>query len=136
MSADTIAHLKITLDDVEPTVLRRVDVPFDIRLDRLHLTIQAAMGWTNSHLYELRAGDVGWSTPYPDADWSGDFLDARKARLNDILEDRRRLRLRNRRLVDVVIEFASVSEGRERESGDIEVGRVGPDRVLPRFRWR
>ena len=48
----------------------------------------------------------------------------------------RRLRLRNRRLVDVVIEFASVSEGRERESGDIEVGRVGPDRVLPRFRWR
>jgi hypothetical protein len=47
MSADTIARLKITLDDVEPTVLRRVDVPFDIRLDRLHLTIQAAMGWTN-----------------------------------------------------------------------------------------
>ena len=87
MSADTIARLKITLDDVEPTVLRRVDVPFDIRLDRLHLTIQAAMGWTNSHLYELRAGDVGWSTPYPDANSSGDFLDARKARLDDVLED-------------------------------------------------
>ena len=62
-------------------------MPFDIRLDRLHLTIQAAMGWTNSHLYELRAGDVGWSTPYPDADSSGDFLDARKARLDDVLED-------------------------------------------------
>jgi Plasmid pRiA4b ORF-3-like protein len=59
MSSDTIARLKITLDDVEPTVLRRVDVPFDIRLDRLHLTIQAAVGWTNSHLYELCAGDVG-----------------------------------------------------------------------------
>ena len=44
------------------------------------------MGWTNSHLYELRAGDVGWSTPCPDADWT-DFLDARKARLGDILED-------------------------------------------------
>jgi hypothetical protein len=60
MSADTIAQLKITLDDVKPAVLRRVEVPFDIRLDRLHLTIQAAMGWTNSHLYELRAGDIGW----------------------------------------------------------------------------
>jgi hypothetical protein len=34
-----------------------------------------------------RAGDVGWSTPYPDADWAGDFIDARKARLGDILED-------------------------------------------------
>jgi hypothetical protein len=40
-------------------------VPFDIRLDRLHLTIQAAMGWTNSHLHEMRAGGVGWSTPFP-----------------------------------------------------------------------
>lgn len=87
MSADTIAQLKITLDDVKPTVLRRIEVPFDIRLDRLHLTIQAAMGWTNSHLYEIRAGDVGWSTPDPDADWAGDFIDARKARLGDILED-------------------------------------------------
>jgi hypothetical protein len=87
MTADTIARLKITLDDVKPAVLRRVEVPFDIRLDRLHLTIQAAMGWTNSHLYEIRAGNVGWSTPYPDADWSGDFLDARKARLSDVLED-------------------------------------------------
>jgi hypothetical protein len=87
MSADTIARLKITLENVKPTVLRRVEVPFAIRLDRLHMTIQAAMGWTNSHLYELRAGDVAWSTPYPDSDGPDDLLDARKARLGDILED-------------------------------------------------
>jgi hypothetical protein len=59
MSANTVARLKITLDAVKPVVLRRIEVPFDIRLDRLHLTIQAALGWTNSHLYEIRAGDVG-----------------------------------------------------------------------------
>jgi hypothetical protein len=87
MTADTIARLKITLDDVKPVVLRRVEIPFDIRLDRLHLTIQAAMGWTNSHLYEIRTRDVGWSTPDPENDWSGDFLDARKARLDEVLED-------------------------------------------------
>ena len=88
MTAHTIVCLKITLDHAKPAVLRRVEVPFDIRLDRLHLTIQAAMGWTNSHLYEIRAGDVGWSTPYPDADWNvGEFLDARKARLDAVLED-------------------------------------------------
>jgi hypothetical protein len=87
MTADTIARLKIILADVKPTVLRRVEVPFDIRLDRLHLTIQAAMGWTNSHLYEIRAGGVGWSTPLPDVDWAGDLLDARKAKLDDVLED-------------------------------------------------
>ncbi|MGP0091031.1 MAG: plasmid pRiA4b ORF-3 family protein [Xanthobacteraceae bacterium] len=87
MSASTIVRLKITLNHVKPAVLRRIEVPFDIRLDRLHLTIQAAMGWSNSHLYEIRAADVGWSTPYPDDDGAGDFLDARKARLDKVIED-------------------------------------------------
>ena len=53
----SIARLKVTLDDVKPAVLRRVEVPLTIRLDRLHLVLQAAMGWTNSHLYEIRARD-------------------------------------------------------------------------------
>jgi hypothetical protein len=87
MSSATIARLKITLDDVKPAVLRRVEVPFDIRLDRLHLVIQAAMGWTNSHLYEIRAGGVGWSTPYPDVPLPNDVLDAGKARLGSVIED-------------------------------------------------
>lgn len=85
MSADTIARLKITLDDVKPAVQRRIEVPFNIRLDRLHLAIQAAMGWTNTHLYEIRAHDVGWGIP--DRDWGDGPLDARKANLGDVLED-------------------------------------------------
>ena len=85
MTADRIACLKITLDNVKPTVLRRIEVPLGIRLDRLHLVIQAAMGWTDSHLYEIRAGDVGWGVPDPD--WGRGPLEARKARLVDVLED-------------------------------------------------
>jgi hypothetical protein len=37
MIADTIARIKITLDNVKPAVLRRNEVPLDIRLDRLEL---------------------------------------------------------------------------------------------------
>ncbi|HYX04601.1 MAG TPA: plasmid pRiA4b ORF-3 family protein [Reyranella sp.] len=85
MTADAIARLKITLDDVKPQVLRRIEVPLAIRLDRLHLVLQAALGWTNSHLYELRAGDIGWGIPDPD--FGDGPLDARKARLIDVLED-------------------------------------------------
>lgn len=59
MTSITTVRLKITLDDVEPEVLRRIVVPLKIRLDRLHLVIQAAMGWSNTHLYELRARDIG-----------------------------------------------------------------------------
>jgi pRiA4b ORF-3-like protein len=85
MTAAAIAHLRIKLDDVEPAVLRRVQVPVKIRLDRLHLVLQAAMGWTNSHLYEIRARDVGWGMPDPD--FGDGPLDASKARLIDVLED-------------------------------------------------
>jgi hypothetical protein len=90
MTADTIVCLKITLDDVKPAVLRRIEVPLTLRLDRLHLAIQAAMGWTNSHLYEILADGVGWGMIDPDG---GDGpLDARKARLIDALEDTKKLR--------------------------------------------
>jgi hypothetical protein len=34
MSAATVARLKITLDAIKPAVLRRIEVPFDIRFDR------------------------------------------------------------------------------------------------------
>ena len=80
-----VLRLKVTLDDVEPKVLRRIEVPADIKLDRLHLTLQAALGWTNSHLFEIRARDVGWGLPSPD--WPDGPLDARKVKLIDVLED-------------------------------------------------
>ncbi len=80
-----VFRLKVTLDDVEPKVQRRIEVPADIKLDRLHLTLQAALGWTNSHLFEIRARDTGWGLPDPD--WLDGPLDARKAKLMDVLED-------------------------------------------------
>ena len=46
-----IARLHITLDGVEPSVTRTLQVPVTLRLDRLHLVIQAAMGWEDAHLY-------------------------------------------------------------------------------------
>jgi len=67
VTSGPIARLKITLDDVNPIVQRRVEVPLTMRLDRLHLVLQAALGWTNSHLYEIRAGDVGWGMKAVDA---------------------------------------------------------------------
>ena len=85
MTATSIARLKVTLDHVKPLILRRIEVPLTITLDRLHLVLQATLGWTNTHLYEIRASDIGWGIPDPD--YPGGPLDARKARLVDIVED-------------------------------------------------
>src|ERR1700682_5837633 len=83
MNAPTIACLKIVLEDVEPGVLRRVEVPLSIRLDRLHLAFQKAMGWSNSHLYEIRAGGLAWG--FVDPDDYASRLDAGVALLSDAL---------------------------------------------------
>lgn len=48
---DQIAQIKVTLLDTDPPVWRRLLVPMTLRLDRLDRIIQAAMGWTNSHLH-------------------------------------------------------------------------------------
>src|ERR1700737_687005 len=48
----TIFQLKITLIGVsKPPIWRRVLVPADIRLDRLHHAIQVAMGWQDYHMH-------------------------------------------------------------------------------------
>jgi hypothetical protein len=79
-----VLRLKVTLNGVEPKVLRRIEVLADIKLDHLHLTLQAALGWTNSQLFEVRARDVGCGQPSPDG--PDGPLDARKAKLIDVLE--------------------------------------------------
>jgi len=81
----SIIEIKVTLEDIEPAVTRTLQVPADIRLDRLHLTLQAAMGWTNSHLYMFEAGGATWGLPDPD--FGGDDLPANKSTLWDVIED-------------------------------------------------
>ena len=79
----TIARLRITLEGIDPVVSRTVEVAVDIRLDRLHLVIQAAMGWENYHLYEFMAGGTRWGLPDPD--FGTDALPVAKASLADVV---------------------------------------------------
>lgn len=84
-SPASVARLKVTLDHVEPRVTRRLEVPLNLRLDRLHGVLQAVLGWTDSHLWELRVRDVGWGIPDPD--WGDGPLDGRKTTLLKVVED-------------------------------------------------
>ena len=60
-----ILRLIVILEEVTPSVSRTLMVPSDLRLDRLHLVLQAAMGWENQHLYSFEAGPSRWSLPDP-----------------------------------------------------------------------
>ena len=80
-----IVHLSITLDDVVPEVSRIVAVPLGIHLDMLHLVLQAAMGWSNTHLWLIEVGDSSWGVPDPD--FGGDVLPADRTTLIDMVAD-------------------------------------------------
>ncbi|MCI0370568.1 MAG: plasmid pRiA4b ORF-3 family protein [candidate division NC10 bacterium] len=59
-------QLKVTLLEVEPPVWRQILVPGNVTLDRLHIAIQKAMGWTDSHLHEFEVGDQRYGDPDPE----------------------------------------------------------------------
>jgi hypothetical protein len=61
-----IYRIKVTLKHVAPPVWRRLEVPADIKLGRLHRILQVAMGWTDSHLHAFRAGRDTYGVPDPD----------------------------------------------------------------------
>ncbi|WP_162274559.1 plasmid pRiA4b ORF-3 family protein [Tessaracoccus flavus] len=55
--AERVAYvLRIELEYIEPPIWRQVVVPSDLTLDALHDVLQAAMGWTDSHLHAFRMG--------------------------------------------------------------------------------
>ena len=86
MGANSIVRLKITLDRVEPAVIRRITVRFGVRLGRLHRISQAAMGWSGGHLWEFRAGGTGWG-PREDYEFGDGPHDASKATLLSVIGD-------------------------------------------------
>jgi hypothetical protein len=92
-ASGTVFQFKITLLGIEPAIWRRIQTK-DCTLDKLHEHIQAAMGWTNSHLHQFIINDVihggpqllddGWEETPP--------VNSRRTKLSKIMpKDGRRL---------------------------------------------
>ena len=65
---DRIARLKIELDDWQPAIWRRVEVPLTASLKALHDVIQAVMSFEDTHLFEFRSGGQRFAIPDPEWD--------------------------------------------------------------------
>jgi hypothetical protein len=59
----TAIQLRISLKDHTPTIWRRLVVPGEIKLSKLHSIFQAAMGWEDYHLHLFRIGDHTYGEP-------------------------------------------------------------------------
>jgi hypothetical protein len=49
-------RVRLDLHGAKPPVWRRLELPGDLTLPRVHDVIQAAMGWSDSHLHRFRTG--------------------------------------------------------------------------------
>jgi hypothetical protein len=68
-------QLKIRLEEIEPTIWRRVLVSADTTLDRLHDVIQAAFGWWDYHLHQFHVDGTLYAIPDPE--WDETVMPAR-----------------------------------------------------------
>ena len=58
----TTTRLRVQLRDVDPPVIRVLDVPASATLPEVHALLQAALGWTDSHLHEFDADGCSYVT--------------------------------------------------------------------------
>jgi hypothetical protein len=80
-------QIRVTLAEIEPAIWRRLVVPWTWHLGQLHLGIQAAFNWWNSHLHEFRIGGLRYGDPelLEDGAFEDDarVFDEREVRLRD-----------------------------------------------------
>ena len=80
---DRVYQLTVTLRESDPRVWRRLVVSARQRLDRLSLVLQAALGWTNSHLHAFDDGTAQYVIA--DADDELGHLDEREFTLEHLV---------------------------------------------------
>lgn len=84
VSSPAIYQLKIFLDEITPRIWRRVLVPSDVTLLKLHDVLQAVMGWKDSHLHQYACQGQRY-TDYLSEARDHNSKDERKTRLDHVL---------------------------------------------------
>jgi Plasmid pRiA4b ORF-3-like protein len=83
-------QLEVVLNDVQPRIWRRLQVPGHANLGWLHAVLQVAMGWTNSHLHQFICREHVYADPSAELEeYEGDppILDEGKATLWELLPE-------------------------------------------------
>lgn len=79
----------IQLDHIKPDIWRRFEVPVGLSFADLHLAIQGAMGWENSHLHQFFIGDTIIGRKFEEDFFPGEeaILDHEKEQVEDYLKE-------------------------------------------------
>jgi hypothetical protein len=64
--SQVIYQLKVTLQGSRPPIWRRLLVPSNMTLGKLHETLQVAMGWSDSHLHDFTIDEETYGEANPE----------------------------------------------------------------------
>lgn len=83
-------RVRVDLDDSRPPIWRRLELSSDLTLAELHVVLQTAMGWTDSHLHHFLAGPERYSGVQPfltdyDEEEGDEGTNERDVRLDQVL---------------------------------------------------
>jgi len=62
-AGEEVLQFKIALEEIEPPVWRRIEVPAGYTFWDLHVALQDAMGWSDYHLHEFQLADPSGRDP-------------------------------------------------------------------------
>ena len=82
----TLLDLRVWISRSKPKIWRRLLVDPRLTLEQLHIALQIAFGWTNSHLHQFHDGGTRY-TPPPPPGWGPpepDEVDPRTVRLSEV----------------------------------------------------
>ena len=73
--------------DIEPKISRSLELPVELNFAQLHEVLQAAFGWTGSHLHQFNIGGLIVGAPEFDEDGLSDHqtFEATEIRLQDLV---------------------------------------------------
>ena len=83
----SIYQVLVTLQRIEPAIWRRLLVPSDMRLGKLHRVLQCVFDWENYHLHQFVVGDTMYGVPDPK--WGDELpmIDERTVPLSRVLKN-------------------------------------------------
>lgn len=82
----SIYQIKVTLTGIKPPIWRTLLIPSTITLDNLHIVLQIAMGWTNSHLHQYVSGHEIYSLPDDEFDYDFEIKDESQFKVSQLLK--------------------------------------------------
>jgi len=81
-----VISAEVHIIDIEPGISRTLELPVKLNFAQLHEILQAAFGWTDSHLHEFNVGGLTIGAPEFDEDGLSDHrtFEASEVRLQDL----------------------------------------------------